>query len=171
VTGEAALTELDHAGLQQLRAAVAAVRSLFGAAACAVALVDEAGERLEFVAADGAGAEAIVGTHLAVGRGIVGWVATSGQPIAVAEVESDARFARDVAEATAYIPSVILAAPLPGAGDEVFGVMELLDPTRTDEAALGNLRGSVAELAVLTTVASVAAAVVAAGRGPAGRGV
>jgi signal transduction protein with GAF and PtsI domain len=160
VTGAAALTERDDVGLQQLRTAVAAVRSLFGAAACSVALLDETGERLEFVVADGAGAGAIVGTKVPVGRGIVGWVATSGQPIAVAEVESDARFARDVAEATDYIPCVILAAPLPGAGDDVLGVMELLDPTRTDEAVLGNLRGSAAELAVLTTVAGAAAAAV-----------
>jgi signal transduction protein with GAF and PtsI domain len=166
VTGAAPLTELHDAGLQQLRTAVAAVRSLFGAAACSVALLDETGERLEFVAADGAGAEAIVGTDLAVGRGIVGWVATSGQPIAVAEVGSDVRFARDVAEATDYVPSVILAAPLPGAGDEVLGVMELLDPTRTDQAVLGSLRGSAAELAVLTTVAGVATAVLrSTGRG------
>lgn len=166
MTGPASLTELDDAGLQQLSTAVAAVRSLFGAAACSVALLDETGEHLEFVAADGAGADAIVGTRLPVGRGIVGWVATSGQPIAVAEVASDARFARDVAEATDYVPAVILAAPLPGAGDDVLGVMELLDPTRSGEAVLGSLRGSAAELAVLTTVAGVAAAVV----GSAGRG-
>jgi signal transduction protein with GAF and PtsI domain len=166
VTAEAAL---DDAGLQQLRTAVAAVRSVFGAAACSVALLDETGERLEFVAADGAGADAIVGTALPVGRGIVGWVATSGQPIAVAEVESDARFARDVAEATDYVPSVILAAPLPGVGDDVLGVMELLDPIRTGEAVLGDLRGSAAELAVLTTVAGVAAAVVEANSWSAGR--
>jgi signal transduction protein with GAF and PtsI domain len=166
MTGAAPLTQLDDAGLQQLRTAVAAVRSVFAAAACSVALLDETGERLEFVAADGAGAEAIVGTDLPVGRGIVGWVATSGQPIAVAEVESDTRFARDVAEATDYVPSVILAAPLPCAGDDVLGVMELLDPTRTGEAVLGRLRGSAAELAVLTAVAGLAAAGVrSAGRG------
>lgn len=142
---------------------MAAVRNVFGAAACSLALLDETGERLRFVAADGAGAGAIEGTDLPVSRGLVGWVAMSGQPIAVAEVEADVRFARDVAEATDYIPSVILAAPLPGPGDEVLGVMELLDPARgADEAVLGNRRGSAAELAVLTTLAGIVASVVEA---------
>lgn len=160
-----ALTELDDTGLQQLRAAVAAVRNLFGAAACSVALLDEAGERLRFVAADGAGAGAIEGTELSLSRGIVGWVAMSGQPIAVAEVGADARFARDVAETTDYIPSVILAAPLPGQDDDVLGVMELLDPARgAEEAVLGNRRGSAAELAVLTALAGLVASVVDTGR-------
>jgi len=167
MTGGASLTELDDARLEQLRTAAAAVRSVFAAAACSVAILDEPGERLEFVAADGAGAEAIVGTALPVSRGIVGWVAMSGQPIAVAEVESDARFARDVAESTDYVPSVILAAPLPGTGDDVLGVMELLDPARGDgEAVLGALRGSAAELAVLTTVAGIVASVLGTGLAP-----
>ena len=36
-----------------------------------------------------------------VGRGIAGWVAMSGEAIRIADVASDSRFARDVAEATA----------------------------------------------------------------------
>lgn len=162
MTGEAGPTEPRDAGSQPLRTAVAAARGVFGAAACSVALLDESGERVEFVAADGAGADAIVGTCLPVSRGIVGWVAMSGQPIAVAEVAADARFARDVAEATDYIPSVILAAPIPGTGDDVLGVVELLDPARPAEAALGNLRGSAAELEVLTTLAGALGSVVEA---------
>lgn len=140
--------------LPDLAAAVGSIRALFDAAACSVALLDDDGGSLEFVAADGAGADAIVGTRLPVSRGIVGWVALTGQPIAVAEVAADARFARDVAEATDYIPSVVLAAPLPGSDDDVLGVMELLDPGRgAGEAVLGNQRGSAAELSVLTALA------------------
>jgi len=153
-----------------LRAALAAVRSLFGAAACSLALLDEGGERLRFVAADGAGAEAIEGTDLPVTRGIVGWVALSGEPIAVAEVAADARFARDVAEATDYLPSVILAAPLPGVDGDVLGVLEVLDPARGDEVVLGNRRGSAAELALLTTLAGLLAPVADAGLLPDGPG-
>lgn len=113
---------------------IEATRALFGAAACSVALVDAEGEQLEYVAADGQGAREIVGVYMPVGRGIAGWAAMSGQTIAVSDVRSDARFARDVAEATSYVPESILAAPLTSAGGEVLGVVSVLDPT-TDEAS------------------------------------
>jgi signal transduction protein with GAF and PtsI domain len=108
---------------------VEAVRLLFAAAACSVALVDDDGETLRFVASDGAGADAIVGVSIPVSRGIAGWAAMSGQPIAVRDVQSDARFARDVAESTQYVPSSILAAPMMSAEGEVVGVTSVLDPS------------------------------------------
>ena len=103
---------LDESQAAALEASVAATRTLFAAAACSVALVDDDGDALRFVASDGAGAEEIVGVTIPVGRGIAGWAAMSGQPIAVRDVRSDARFARDVAESTHYVPSSIMAAPL-----------------------------------------------------------
>ena len=111
-----------------LRTSVSAVRLLFDAAACSCALADEEGATLEFVAADGAGAADIVGVSIPVGRGIAGWAAMSGEPIAVRDVQTDARFARDVAEATHYVPTSILAAPLVSPDGEVLGVVEVLDP-------------------------------------------
>ncbi|MBB6629337.1 GAF domain-containing protein [Nocardioides sp. KIGAM211] len=108
---------------------LAAVRALFGAAACSCALVDGEGSSLTFVAADGAGAAEIVGVDMPVGRGIAGWAAMSGQPIAVRDVASDARFNRDVAESTAYVPTSVLAAPVYDAEGEVIGVVSVLDPT------------------------------------------
>ena len=158
----ARLTAPDRAPmLNDLEAAVTAARQLFGAAACSCALVDDDGGELEFVAASGAGADAIIGVRLPVNRGIAGWAATSGEPIGVADVERDARFARDVAESTAYIPKTVLAAPLMSWEGEVSGVVEILDPGRQDsESRLGEHRGTGAELGVLTLVASQLAAVV-----------
>ena len=130
---------------------VEAVRRLFAAAACSVALVDDDGETLQFVASDGAGGEAIVGVSIPVSRGIAGWAAMSGQPIAVRDVQSDARFARDVAESTQYVPSSILAAPMMSADGEVVGVTSVLDPS-VDEASdwtlqvLGTLASHIAML-------------------------
>ncbi len=117
----------------ELTRAVAAIRSLFSAAACSCALVEADGETLRFVAADGAGAEAIVGVTLPVSRGIAGWAVMSGQSLVVANVREDARFARDVAEATQYVPETILAAPLVDEAGEVAGVVEVLDPQRRGE--------------------------------------
>lgn len=105
-----------------------AIRALFGAAAASCALVTDSGDRLVFVAADGAGADRIRGVELPVGRGIAGWVVMADQAIAVSDVARDTRFARDVAEATEYVPNVVLAVPIPLPDGEVGGVLEVLDP-------------------------------------------
>jgi signal transduction protein with GAF and PtsI domain len=116
-----------------ISSSVASTRSLFAAAACSCALVEPDGGTLRFVAADGAGAQAIVDVVLPIGRGIAGWAVMSGQPILVADAQQDARFARDVAESTAYIPQTILAAPLVDEAGEVAGVIEVLDPQHREE--------------------------------------
>lgn len=113
----------------RLDSAVAGARSLFGAAACSCALVEPDGESIRFVAADGAGAEAIVGMTMGTDRGIAGWVATAGQAIVVADVRKDLRFARDLAERTSYVPTSIMAAPLLTDEGDVLGVLEVLDRT------------------------------------------
>lgn len=113
---------------EDLDSSVAAVRDLFGAAACSCALTDAQGEELTFVAADGAGASEIVGVRIPVRRGLAGWAAVSGQPLAVREVGNDPRFARDVAEATRHVPDIVLVAPFFDQHGEVLGVLELLDP-------------------------------------------
>jgi signal transduction protein with GAF and PtsI domain len=138
---------------------VEAIRSLFGSAAASIALVDDEGATLEFVASDGAGAEEIVGVTIPVSRGIAGWAAMSGQPIAVRDVQTDARFARDVAESTHYVPTAIYAAPMLDADGEVVGVASVLDP-EVDEASDWTLHvlGTIAGLTALLVSASNAAA-------------
>jgi signal transduction protein with GAF and PtsI domain len=133
-----------------LGSAVEVLRQLFESAACSISLVDEDGAALVYVAADGAGAAQIVGQSLPVGRGIAGWAAMSGQPIAVSDVQADPRHARDVAESTAYVPQAILAAPLTGVDGDVLGVVSVLDP-EVDETSDWVLRvlGSGAALVAL----------------------
>ena len=138
-----------------LVASVTAIRALFGAAAASCALVTESGDRLVFVAADGAGADRIIGVELPIGRGIAGWAVMADQAIAVRDVVRDTRFARDVAEATEYVPNTVLAAPVPLPDGEVGGVLEVLDPA-TDI-------GSGWPLAVLGTYATLVGLLVAAG--------
>jgi len=138
-----------------LERCVEAVRALFSAAACSIALVDDDGGTLGFVAADGAGAVEIVGVSIPVSRGIAGWAAMSGQPIAVRDVQTDARFARDVAEATHYVPTAIYAAPMLDVDGEVLGVVSVLDPV-VDETSDWTLH-------VLGTIAGLMALVTAAG--------
>jgi GAF domain-containing protein len=113
----------------ELQSATAGIRALFGAAACSCALVEPDGESIRFVAADGAGAGAIVGMVMGTDRGIAGWVTMAGQAIVIADVRRDPRFALDVAESTSYVPTSIMAAPLLTAEGEVLGVLEVLDRT------------------------------------------
>lgn len=137
-----------------LQASVAGIRALFGAAACSCAVVDDDETTLRFVASDGAGADRILGVVLPVGRGLAGWAVMSGQMIAVRDVADDARFAKEIAEATEYLPTVMLAAPMFDSRGEALGVLEVLDPT-IDHAADWTL-------AVLGTLASQMALLVAA---------
>lgn len=150
---------------EELSRSMGAVRRLFGAAACSCALVDEDGAALRFVAADGAGAARILDVLLPVGRGLVGWAASSGQPLAVRDVGQDARFARDVAESTDFVPTSVLAAPFFDREGEVLGVVEVLDPSVEV--------GSDWSLAVLGTLATLVGEVVLAtsdgGEGPVDR--
>ena len=120
----AALVPPGHAALLQTTAKLG--QRLFDAAACSLALLDAGGD-LVFRAASGAGADSIVGQRLPAGRGVAGWVVSSGQPIAIAEVSRDPRFERNVAETTGYVPRSILAVPLEGER-EMLGVIEVLDP-------------------------------------------
>lgn len=106
-------------------------RQLFGAAACSIALVDEATDELVYTTAAGAGAADITGMRLPLSAGVAGFVVQSGQPVAVSDLQRDPRFARDVAEATGYLPTAILAVPVMSPRS-VLGVLSLLDrdPTR-----------------------------------------
>lgn len=109
-----------------LRSIVEAAASIFQAAAASIMLVNEAEGVLEFKVAIGAANKNLVGTRIPLDQGIAGYVAMTGQPIAISNVEQDARFNRDFAKSTGYVPRSILAMPLTS-GERVLGVMEVLD--------------------------------------------
>jgi GAF domain-containing protein len=127
-----ALTPSAH--LELLRSITTAAMSLFGAAACSLALLHEDQEELEFYVASGAGADEVVGMRVPVGQGIAGFVISSGQPIAIEDVTRDPRFAAAFAAGTGYVPKSILAMPLE-TEREMLGVIEVLD-RRTQGAGL-----------------------------------
>ena len=122
-------------------------RAVVGAAAVSIAVVSTDG--LEYVAADGAGASEIVGTVLTGGRGLASFVAGSGQSLVIGRVDSDPRFAREVAEHTGYVPTTMLLVPVLAPDGEVGGVLSVLDraaTTRGDADALA-LAGRFADVA------------------------
>lgn len=122
-SGRAVLPSSNDELLQTI---VEAAARIFGAAAASIALVDEKGQALEFKVAYGAGRDDVVGMRIPLDRGIAGYVAMTGQPIAVSDVQQDTRFNQDFAKSTGYVPRSILAMPLIS-DDRVIGVMEVLD--------------------------------------------
>ncbi|CAN5784343.1 hypothetical protein BH18ACT15_BH18ACT15_06650 [soil metagenome] len=149
-----ALVPAEHHEL--LRSITTAAMQLFGAAACSLALLDDTEEHLVFHVASGAGAEDVIGLRVPVGQGVAGWVVTSGQPISIADVTRDPRFARDVAEQTGYVPRSILAMPLE-TERAMLGVIEVLD--RRSEGGEG-----AEDMALLGVFANQAALAVEGGR-------
>jgi hypothetical protein len=113
-------------GAELLTALADATRAAFGAAACSVATVDEAAGELVYRAAAGEGAEQMVGSRLALGAGLGGFAAVSGQTLAVDDVSRDPRFAADVAARTGFMPRSLLVTPITR-GDQVLGVLSVLD--------------------------------------------
>ena len=123
VTGFAILPSSNTELLQSI---VDAAARIFGAAAASISLIDEAEGMLEFKVAYGVGKEDVVGRRIPLNKGIAGFVAMTGQPIAISDVQQDPRFAQDFAKSTGYVPRSILGTPLIS-NDRVIGVMEVLD--------------------------------------------
>jgi GAF domain-containing protein len=109
-----------------LRQIVETAAGVISARAAALFLIDETTQDLRFEVALGERAEALKDMRLAMGHGIAGGVALSGQPMAVSDVQQDERWAAEIGERVGYTPDSILCVPL-FYEDGVIGVLELLD--------------------------------------------
>jgi GAF domain-containing protein len=108
-----------------LRSSVRMTRLAFGAAAASIFVYDNTQDALVFEAASGQGEDRIYGIAIPADRGVAGWVFQTGETMLVHDVGQEARFDREFAEATGYVPRTIAAAPL--MLDEPVGVLEVLD--------------------------------------------
>ena len=109
-----------------LAAIVEVARSIFGAKASSILLLDEETEELVFEAVVGEGEDSLLGTRFPAGKGIAGWVLATQTPLVIEDVQQDPRFAKDVAEDTGYVPSGLMAAPLMHE-ERALGVLSVLD--------------------------------------------
>ena len=169
------------AGAAVLRSVVEATVALFGAEAASIALYDPTTDTLVFRVAAGTQGEGVVGLAIPPDQGIAGYVFTTGQPLALSDVARDARFGREAAEQTGYVPRSLVAVPL--IDDEgTLGVLEVLD--KRDEATfdlrdveLASVFARQATVAIRAsrverdTSALIRAAVVAIAGGPVGADV
>ena len=101
---------------------------------------------LRFLSAIGKVAEQLIDLKVPAGKGIAGFVFSSGQPMAVADVGEESTFYSEVDKATGYSTQMILATPLSHNG-EMIGVLEYINrsgdppfepfsPAEMDRAAL-----------------------------------
>jgi GAF domain-containing protein len=109
-----------------LSAIVEVARSIFGAKASSIVLLDTETDELVFEAVVGEGEDTLLGMRYPAGKGIAGWVLATRTPLVIEDVQSDPRFARNVAEGTGYVPRGIMAAPLL-TEEDALGVLSVLD--------------------------------------------
>jgi len=81
---------------------------------------------LRFLSAIGKVAEQLINLKVPPGKGIAGFVLSSGQPMAVSDVGEETSFYSEVDKTTGYSTQLILASPLSHNG-EVIGVLEYIN--------------------------------------------
>jgi GAF domain-containing protein len=123
---EAARRLEGSAGGDVLRSVVEATVALFDAEAASIALFDPTTGKLVFEVAAGEQGQGVVGLSISPDQGIAGYTFTTGQALAVSDVEHDARFGRATAERTGYVPRSIVAVPLLDDHGTI-GVLQVLD--------------------------------------------
>lgn len=109
-----------------LQSIVDATTSLFDAEASSIALFESDADRLVFRVAAGAQGAGAIGLQVKRTEGIVGFVFSTGQALALTDVASDPRFNLEAAKRTGYVPRSIAAVPLLDDEGSV-GVLQVLD--------------------------------------------
>ena len=121
-----------------LQSVVDAAATIFEAEASSIALFEPDPDRLVFRVAGGDQGDGVVGMEVAPTHGIVGYVFSTGEPIALTDVGADPRFDKRTAEKTGYLPRSIAAVPLVDAGATV-GVLQVLDKHSEESFSLRDM--------------------------------
>jgi sigma-B regulation protein RsbU (phosphoserine phosphatase) len=102
-------------------------RSILGADACSLMLVDEKNDELVFEVAQGPAAQKLKGVvRIKRGQGIAGTVYDTGEPLLIENAYEDARFNPEVDRLTGYRTQTILCVPLK-IKDRVIGVSQAIN--------------------------------------------
>ena len=141
---------------QLLEQIVQTAKHVLGAHGGTLYLVDEHTEELVFEVALGERGDMLRGTRFPIGHGIAGWVAASGQALAIADVQQDPQWAQGIGQTLGYAPKTMLAMPLL-LRDNVIGVLQLMD--KDDSTPF-----SAADMATLGLFAQQAAVAIAQSR-------
>jgi GAF domain-containing protein len=134
-----------------LASIVDATVRLFDAEAASIALFEPDPDRLVFRVASGEQGAGAIGLSVPPTQGIVGFVFSTEQALALSDVANDPRFNRDAAEQTGYVPRSIAAAPLVDTQGAI-GVLQVLDKRSSPTFSLRDME----LLGVFATQATIA---------------
>ena len=109
-----------------LQSIVDVARSIFGAEAASIFLLDDEADELVFEAVAGRGEGTLVGSRFPSSTGIAGFALVTRQPLVVDDLGTDPRFSPDRAASTGYVPTSIVASPLLH-DERALGVLSVLD--------------------------------------------
>jgi len=121
----------DRIQAELLHSIAEAALAVGDARSASVALVDEVTDDLVFVAAAGEAADDVLGGRFPCDTGIAGLVMRSGEAVQLSDLEHEPRFAREIAAELGSEPDAMAAVPVRHHG-RVIGVLEVLDPARSD---------------------------------------
>jgi adenylate cyclase len=96
------------------------------AEASSLLLLDETTGNLRFHVAKGAAAEGLASAVVKPGKGIVGHVAATGEPLLIADAYADPHFDRTIDEKTGFKTRTLLTAPMISKG-QVIGVVQVVN--------------------------------------------
>ncbi len=92
-----------------------------------LALIDSSGKELVYRASTGPHSKDMVGMHVPIGMGVVGWVAQEGRGAVVTDPGSDPRFHPEYDRLLGYETKSIACAPIRSRGQAI-GVLQALNP-------------------------------------------
>ncbi|HEU5212592.1 MAG TPA: GAF domain-containing protein [Gaiellaceae bacterium] len=129
-------SEADYRAL--LQSIVEVARSIFGAKASSLMLLDEEADELVFEAVAGEGSETLIGQRFPSSTGIGGWVLVTRQPLVIEDLRQDPRFSRATAERTGYVPEGMMCVPLLHE-ERALGVLYVLDRPQNSKFTLAEM--------------------------------
>jgi HD-GYP domain-containing protein (c-di-GMP phosphodiesterase class II) len=106
--------------------AIAAATVLMDADAGSLLLLDEAAGELYFEVAHGEKGDAVRQIRLKVGQGIAGYVAQTGEPVIVNDVQHDPRFFRSADHKSGFVTKNMVCVPVKARG-KLLGVLQAIN--------------------------------------------
>jgi len=122
--GQAMVSTFDLDKL--LRDTMQLATSVIDAGAAVLMLIDERNRELVFEITHGPGTAGFRQQRVSMNEGVVGWVATHGEPVIINDVSRDPRFSREVDTRTGFLTHSVLCVPLQIKGKTI-GVLEVLN--------------------------------------------
>ena len=103
-------------------------------------LVDEEKNELFFEVALGEKGEKVKEIRLRMGEGIAGWVAKTGEPVIIDDVQNDPRFFKDADKKSSFVTRNMMCVPVKSEG-KVIGVLQAINKLKGGKFTKDDLEG------------------------------